>query len=77
MFAENKEETCRNKSKKTSFKAHRGPHLVELSSSRALGILAFDDSLREDPCHAAAAVVGMRNAYRYFQAEVVGQNKLG
>ena len=32
--------------------------------------------LREDPCHAAAAVVGMRNGYRSFQAEVVGQNTL-
>ena len=32
--------------------------------------------LREDPCHAAAAVVGMRDAYRSFQAEVVGQNTL-
>jgi len=35
--------------------------------------------LREDTCHAAAAVVGMRNPYRSFQAELVGQNtpKLG
>ena len=32
--------------------------------------------LREDTRHAAAAVVGMRNAYRFFQAEVVLQNTL-
>ena len=32
--------------------------------------------LREDTRHAAAAVVGMRDAYRSFQAEVVGQDTL-
>jgi len=32
--------------------------------------------LREDTHHAAAAVVGMRDAYRSFQAEVVGQKML-
>ena len=32
--------------------------------------------LREDTRHAAAAVVGMRDAYRSLQAEVVGQDTL-
>jgi len=32
--------------------------------------------LREDKRHAAAAVVCMRDAYRSFQAEVVGQDTL-
>ena len=32
--------------------------------------------LREDMRHTAAAVVGMRDAYRSFQAEVVGQDTL-
>ncbi len=32
--------------------------------------------LREDTRHAAAAVVDMRDAYRSFQAEVVGQDTL-
>ena len=48
---------------------------MELSSSLALGILADDcRSLREDARHAAAAVVGMRDTYCSFQAEVVGQD---
>ncbi len=33
-------------------------------------------SLREDARHAAAAVVGMRDTYCSFQAEVVGQDTL-
>jgi len=32
--------------------------------------------LREDTRHAAAAVVGMRDTYCSFQAEVVGQDTL-
>ena len=32
--------------------------------------------LREDTRHAAAEVVGMRDVYRSFQAEEVGQNTL-
>jgi hypothetical protein len=32
--------------------------------------------LREDTRHAAAAVVGMRNANRSFEAEKVGQDML-
>ena len=33
-------------------------------------------ALRDDARHTAAAVVGMRGAYRSFQAKVVGQDPL-
>ena len=45
---------------------------MELSSSQALGKLGDDLPSR----HAAAAVVGMRDAYRSFQAEVAGHDTL-
>ena len=52
---------------------------MELNSSLALGwayLQMICRPLREDTRHAAAAVVGMRNANRSFQAEVVGQDTL-